>query len=122
MLYLERFNYVIKHLPGAKNVLADALSRRPDLVPEEQDNTDAIAIPPTNFINFIDKELYKNIRSNKNKIDQPEKFEEWMKDIYLYQDRVVIPDDENIKRQLLQNAHDHVTSGHPGIQETIRRV
>jgi hypothetical protein len=106
---------VIKHLPGAKNVLADALSRRPDLVPEEQDNTDPIAIPATSFINFITEELYKDIRSNKKKIDQPEKFEERMKNIYLFQDRVVIPDDENIKRQLLRNAHDHVTSGHPRI-------
>src|SRR2546421_12910054 len=27
MLYLECFNYVIKHIPGTKNVLADILSR-----------------------------------------------------------------------------------------------
>src|SRR2546421_11838136 len=26
MLYLEHFNYVIKHMPGTKNVLANALS------------------------------------------------------------------------------------------------
>jgi hypothetical protein len=45
-----------------------------------------------------------------------------MKDIYEYQGRIVIPDDENVKRQLLRNAHDHVTSGHPRIQETIKRV
>src|SRR6201994_4573026 len=45
MLYLTRFNYVIKHLPGNKNTLADALSRRPDLTPEGKDNEDLIAIP-----------------------------------------------------------------------------
>src|SRR3989440_1639620 len=57
MLYLEHFNYIIKHMSGTKNVLADTLSRRPDLVPEEEDNKEVTAIPSDKFINFITDDI-----------------------------------------------------------------
>src|ERR1051325_9799078 len=122
MLYLERFNYVIKHLPGTKNVLADALSRRPDLTPDGPDNTETTAIPSDKFINFIDNDIIEDIKSKKDKIDIKENYIEIDRNIFEFQGRMVIPDDEEIKRKILRNGHDHETSGHPGIAETINKI
>jgi hypothetical protein len=65
---MTRFNYVIKHLAGNKNILADTLSRRPDLTPEGKDNENLVAIPEEKFINFLMEELRKNIAEKKPEI------------------------------------------------------
>jgi hypothetical protein len=121
MLYMTRFNYVIKHLPGKKNTLADALSRRPDLIPEGKDNENLIALPTEHFINFLSEELMDQISNNTNKIETTDCYTT-DNNIYKYQGRIVIPDDPNIKKQVLMNTHDHETSAHPRIAETIWKV
>jgi hypothetical protein len=68
MLCVAQFNYSIKHFAGQKNILTDALSRRPDLVQEGKDNEDIIAIPADKFINFLTKEDLKEIKSKKDTI------------------------------------------------------
>ena len=41
VLYLSRFNFMLKHIPGSKMEKADSLSRRPDWeVGVERDNED----------------------------------------------------------------------------------
>ena len=46
-LYLSRFDFVLKHVPGSKMGKADSLSRRPDWeVGVERDNEDEILIKP----------------------------------------------------------------------------
>jgi len=46
-LYLSRFDFVLKHIPGSKMGKADSLSRRPDWeVSVERDNEDETMIKP----------------------------------------------------------------------------
>jgi len=46
-LYLSRFDFVLKHVPGSKMGKADSLSRRPDWeVGVEKDNEDEMLIKP----------------------------------------------------------------------------
>ena len=46
-LYLSRFNFTLKHVPGSKMRKADSLSRRPDWeVGVEKDNEDKILVKP----------------------------------------------------------------------------
>ena len=46
-LYLSRFNFTLKHVPGSKIGKADSLSRRPDQkVGVEKDNEDKILVKP----------------------------------------------------------------------------
>jgi len=52
------------HVPGSKMVQSDALSRRPDHVPEEDtDNEYLILLPDELFINLVNIELAKMIES-----------------------------------------------------------
>ena len=46
-LYLSRFDFILKHVPGSKMGKADSLSRRPDWeVGVERDNEDEMLIKP----------------------------------------------------------------------------
>ena len=56
------------HIPGKKNIQADALSRRPDLCPEGTDNENVVVPPEHLFANLIDTELQRRI-ANVGKMD-----------------------------------------------------
>ena len=56
------------HIPGSKNILADALSRRPDLCPDEPDNQGMIMLPDHLFVNLIDTDL-QNLIATANNLD-----------------------------------------------------
>ena len=57
------------HVPGTKMVLLDALSRRPDLCPEEdKDNSDIVVLPEHLFVNLIDVDLQERI-ANANELN-----------------------------------------------------
>jgi len=46
-LYLSRFNFTLKHVPGSKMGKADSLSRRPDWeIGVEKDNEDETLVKP----------------------------------------------------------------------------
>ena len=46
-LYLSRFNFMLKHVPGSKMEKADSLSRRPDWeVGVERDNKNKMLVKP----------------------------------------------------------------------------
>jgi hypothetical protein len=61
-LYLSEFDIKLVHTPGHKMILSDALSRRPDFVPEnDTDNDDMMMLPDDLFVNLIDTELQHRI-------------------------------------------------------------
>ena len=46
-LYLSRFNFTLKHVPGSKMEKTDSLSRRPDWeIRVEKDNEDETLVKP----------------------------------------------------------------------------
>src|SRR5271163_3320866 len=63
-LYVSEFDLKLVHIAGSKNVLADALSRRPDLCPDDIDNKDVVALPDHLFVNLIDVDLQRRIVSS----------------------------------------------------------
>ena len=66
MLYLSEFDIKLVHIPGKKNIQADALSRRPDLRPEGTDNENVIVLPEHLFVNLINIELQRRIANTGN--------------------------------------------------------
>ena len=65
-LYVSEFDLKLVHIPGSNNVLADALSRRPDLCPDKPDNKDMIMLPEHLFANLIDVDLQERIASSRD--------------------------------------------------------
>jgi len=88
-LYLSRFNFILKHIPGSKMGKADSLSRRPDWeVGVERDNEDETLVKPewlevkrTERVEVIVKgvDLLEKVRKSKVKDDEVVKVVEEMK-------------------------------------------
>jgi len=88
-LYLSRFNFILKHIPGSKIGKADSLSRRPDWeVGVEKDNEDEMLVKPewlevkkTEMVEIIVKgvDLLEEVRKSKIKDNEVVKAVEEMK-------------------------------------------
>jgi RNase H-like domain found in reverse transcriptase len=51
-LFLSKFDIKLQHLLGNKMILSDALSRRPDHCPEEDETKEEILLPNNLFLNL----------------------------------------------------------------------
>jgi len=88
-LYLSRFDFMLKHIPGSKMGKADSLSRRPDWeIGVERDNEDETLINPEwlevrkieRVEIIVDKvDLLEEVRKSKVKDDEVVKAVEEMK-------------------------------------------
>ena len=65
-LFLSEFDIKLQYLPGHKMILSDALSRRPDHCPEEDENEEAILLPDSLFLNLLDITLQDRIANAKD--------------------------------------------------------
>ena len=88
-LYLSRFNFTLKHVPGSKMGKADSLSRRPDWeIGVEKDNEDEtlvklewLEVRKTEVVEIIvdGVDLLEEVRKSKVKDDEVVKVVEEMK-------------------------------------------
>src|ERR1700748_3490088 len=60
MQFLSRFDYEFHHLPGNTNVVADALSRRPDHIPPEGEEQTVVTLPDHLFIRAAEVATVEN--------------------------------------------------------------
>jgi len=135
-LYLTRFNTKLMHIPGSKMVQSDALSRRPDHVPEEDtDNEDLVLLPDELFINLINIELAKMIESAATSDELVKNMTNILSVIKLnlsnwkiedgmlfYQDRCYIPDNMAVQKSIVQEIHKSLMTGHLGRDTTLEMV
>jgi hypothetical protein len=138
---LQDYNLRIKHVPGKLHAAPDMLSRRPDADRGEQDNQDLTLLPSDLFIRLtvdppqdwmdLERRIEKAQRRSRPLI------EKWrpkyhlshlpsttVPDLKLWraQQRIVIPPDEQLKKDILHHNHGRPTAGHPGRDQTIRAV
>ena len=65
-LTLSEYDIKLIHVPGKQMIQSDALSRRPNLCPDEDtDNEDKVLLVDTMFVRLIDTELRDLIANNK---------------------------------------------------------
>ena len=68
LLDLSDFDLRFHHIPGKDLITTDALSRRPDLIPDLDDDNDNITLLPENlFVNLLDVELSKKVALSSEK-------------------------------------------------------
>ena len=147
-LYLSEFDIKLNHIPGKKNIQADALSRRPDLCPQGTDNEDIIVLPEhlfvNLFVNLIDMELQKKIANAKNMDydaaeaikellgkgpkEAKKDMEDWEveefegENILFYKGKNYVPINGDLRREIVQRYHDHLMAGHPEELQTLKSI
>ena len=124
---------------------ADALSRRPDYVPaEDNDNENVVMLPDGLFLNLVDLDLQQKIwdckmlDSDATKailtLLDPEsnllgkELEDWMMEkvdedkILFYKGKQYVPQDDELCQKIVRSYHDKKTAGHPGELETYNSI
>jgi RNase H-like domain found in reverse transcriptase len=145
-LYLTRFDFKITHVLGKSAGKPDALSRRPDHNPGDNDNEDAVLLPtslftrstrtysldlPTSDIvqrikasQAVDQsviDVLRVIQANKASPAQTSLCEHWsIRDgLILYSERIYVPHDLDLQHDLIAFTHDHSAAGHPERLKTL---
>ena len=137
MLDISNYDLRLIHVPGRELVGPDALSRRPDLIPKENnDNKQITLLPKSLFVNTIDLAIANKIAKSSEKDpvilktlqamdkDLPTQIQSRLSNwsyntgILSYQGRIYIPDQDNLRLNLVKKFHDHQTAGHPSYLKT----
>ena len=136
-LYLSEFDIKLIHIPGSKMIQSDTLSRRSDFIPDEdRDNKNRILLPEELFVNLIDTDLQDRIVNSrnfdfdvKNALEMllekgpntlQNNLEDWKlekhngQNIMFYKGKNYIPNDMELRWDILKMFHDHEMAGHPG--------
>jgi hypothetical protein len=144
-LYLSEFDVKLVHLPGHKMVQSDALSRRPDLCPnEDTDNENIVVLPDNMFVNLIDTDLQERIAISEDLDGNAAEalklllekaptamttgLEDWElkklngRNILFFKGKNYIPRNMELRRDIVKTFHDHETAGHPGEIGTYNAV
>jgi len=147
-LYLFRFDFTLKHIPGSKMGKANSLSRRPDWeVGIEKDNEDETLIKPewmearraeTVEIIIDGVDLLEEVKKSKVKDDEVVKAVEEMKkaEVKVLRDKewreengvmykegkVYMPKDEKLRAEIIRLHHDTPIGGHGGQWKTVELV
>ena len=140
--FLGEFNYTLKHHPGKTMTQSDALSRRTGHGEGVNDESKDVIMLPEEFFtaNTVNTELFNKIRSNKRREEDLVTFlsnhkdttarptwgkpEDWKEEdgFLLFKDRIYIPPDEALRREVVKLHHDPPVMGHPGVQKTLELV
>ncbi|KAJ3576606.1 hypothetical protein NP233_g307 [Leucocoprinus birnbaumii] len=120
--YMQRFKPMlkIKHIPGKRNGPADTLSQQPNYAPDQKDNQE-ITVFNDSLIAIIMEDDKKIIRQFCDMID-PDDDDTPNNDVLTHQGKILIPNDQDLQRSLIKRIHNHVTAGHPGVAETLRKL
>src|SRR5260221_7321182 len=144
MVYLSRFDFILTHKPGRQMGRPDALSRQADHPRGADDNTDltlltleVFELRATEAVTLEGEEaIFMERIQQSAQFDDPvvkalkaldagELYsDEWMhtEGIVLYQGKVYIPDNPQLRHDLVHVHHSATVARHPGCWKTLELV
>lgn len=131
--FLSDFNFVIQYRPGAENGKADILSRRLDHLPPLGGGENRALLNPAFFLNAItpDSEIESLIRDTQDEdgrlkealelLREGKAVKDWtlVNGIARFKGKLFVPQDNHIRKLILEANHDAVVAGHPGRKGTL---
>ena len=146
-LYLSRFDFLLTHKPGTTNTQADPLSRIPlPIFTDADDNQDQIILKPDHFLSAATlaagdlDTLEDDIRAATDLDPQVRTALQTLQDntprqllgnlsdweqregLILFQGRVYVPRQLDLRRKVVHLCHNSNTAGHPGQRGTLELV
>ncbi|ESK95470.1 pro-pol protein [Moniliophthora roreri MCA 2997] len=137
-LFLSEFDLGLVHVPGKSITQADTLSQQSNEQDDiDSDNEDIIVLPDRLFIKGINLGMKEDIAErlglddfHKSALEQllhqgvpPIKsaLSDWKieGDLLFFQNRVYVPNDTDLRRQIVQSIHETPGVGHPGQWNTV---
>ena len=150
MEFLQQFDLNITYKPGTTNIVADCLSRRPDYqsptksehnIEPSHNNDHMHMFANVNNLNATNINLIESIKiqylqdtilqqiilatsTNNNSTQMLHKDLQYtMRDgLLLFNNRIVIPNENTLKTRIISQHHDSITSSHPGSTKTIELI
>jgi hypothetical protein len=122
---LSEYNFDLKHIAGPTN-RADALSRRPDYNDGSNDNEDVVALPDHLFlcqistislwdrVSHTQHLLAHTIQDLSTRFPLTSNNHSWW-----HSGRLVVVENDELKREIVSQYHDAPTAGHPGVTSTL---
>jgi hypothetical protein len=131
-LPLSLYNMKLVHVPGSQMVQSDALSRRADLHPDEDnDNKDMMLLPDELFVKVIDTEMHSLLVAVLMKDNLVKSAVEVLKTggippikstltdwkledgLLFFLEQCYVPPNEVLCKRIIERYHDTLPSGHP---------
>lgn len=137
---LSRFDFLICYTPGKTHIKADALSRRPDYLPEDTSSTSkSKELNPHNELTLLPPELFLNVMRQvavsatselKDLLQQASRTISLdfvgchaltpKNGLLYHEDKIFVP--QHLVDTVIDACHSPVSMGHPGIKKTIDNV
>lgn len=144
--FLSEFDFVIVYRPGVKGTKPDTLTRRPDYHPQDKGSSLSTTANPQNFKPLLGPQQYLATSTNinmtsdivlrlKNLMEKDPAREFYYEEaqrpsnqtftydengLVMHTNRWVVPNDNELRLQLVKEVHDHPTAGHPGQRKTLQ--
>jgi hypothetical protein len=115
VMKVHAFDFDIEYVKGNKNIVVDALSRRPAACSLMEISADwkSHLLVEYSKKKFACEVMYGKIQDDQYRV---------IGDVIFYKDRVYLVPDSGLKKKILTAVHDSPLTGHQGVFKTYRQI